>query len=176
MATPRALAGFLAATPNATLREQTLDCLHDEARAGFRPRSGRELANAVAGWTQSVDLIGFPLLHAAADIEHARRDGQPADNAAAFCRVVQILRDTDLEDISSYALRMACRSQPPTAGEAREMLTCIQQPADQGTQLDRTCLELVRNTTQLDADIVQLAELLRARAGYWIGPPRYRSA
>ena len=69
-----------------------------------------------------------------------------------------------MEDISSYALRIACAGQTPTAGEAREMLICMKQSPGQGTQLDRACLELVRSTTQLDTDILQLAELLRARA------------
>lgn len=158
-----AVVRFLTATPNATLREQVLDCLNDEARFDSGP-GAPELADAVAGWTRPVDLTSFPLLRAAADIEDARRDGRPIGNADAFCRAVQILRDTDMEDISSYALRIACAGQTPTAGEAREMLICMKQSPGQGTQLNRACLELVRSTTQLDTDILQLAELLRARA------------
>ena len=175
---PRLLAGghgaadvmrFLAATPNATLREQVLDYLQDAARSGSGP-GAPELTDAVAGWTRPVDLISFPLLRAATEIEWARREDQPIGNVTAFCRTVQILQDIDLEDSSSYALRMAFADQTPTAGEAHEMLICFRQSPGQGTRLERSCLELVRSTTRLDADILQLAELLRTRAGYWMDP------
>src|SRR6266568_3795882 len=75
-----------------------------------------------------------------------------------------------LEDLTRFALRMASPGQAPTASEACAMLTCAGQLPEQGTELDRTCLELVRNTAHLDTEIFRLAELLRARAGEWLEP------
>jgi hypothetical protein len=162
-------ARFLAAAANATLREQVLDCLHDQALSGTGSGTP-ELARAVADWTAPGELSRFPLLHAATDLEQARRDGQLTGRAAVFCHVANILRNTGLDDISWHALQMACPGQQPTAGEAHDMLRCAQHLPEGSTHLDRTCLDLVRDTTQVDTDTLALAGLLRTRTREWIDP------
>lgn len=164
-----AAAGFLEGTPNATLPERVLDCLHDEARSGTGPAAA-QLADAVADWTRPAALTSFPLLQAAADLDQARRSGQIAGTAAAFCRVMHTLGGAGLQDPTWYAWRLACPSQALTAGEARDMFTCTPPQPGQVTHLDRICLDMLRRTAQLSPEVLELAGLLRARAGERMGP------
>lgn len=160
-------AQFLAATRNTKIRERVLDCLHDTALSPSGPPA--ELASALTGWARPAELTGFPLLHAAADLDDARQAGQLTSCAEAFCHVVGILHGAGLDDVSAPALGMACPGHTPAAREALSMLACTENLPGHRTQLEKTCLGLVRDTATLDSDTFRLAGLLRAGAGDWIG-------